>query len=206
MLFELLCAERPDKSSAESTIQLSARSGIVARTSPATRSASNTSVDAFGGDDADLLADGDAEVLREHGPDHDLAARHVVPALDELLLHVEDAEVTLGLDAAHDDGLLRAAPLGERRADDRGRHGHDARHPLELPHAAGPLIDRAQALRRLLHRARELGRAVVPRERARGLVGDAHGDVRLRPEGLVDQARLQARDERREEHDHAHAD
>src|SRR5690606_34488890 len=89
-----------------------------------------------------------------------------------------------------------------RRAGHHGAHGDDAGRALHRLEDAGPLLDAARALWRLLDGAQH----GALEHRRDALVRRTHHDMRLAAEGLLDEALLERGDEAREEDEHGHAD
>ncbi len=154
--------------------------------------------------EAQLVADARAEILGELDADDDVGGADVEFAGDDLLGERDHPEVGLRFDARDRDRLVGVAAHGKAGAGNDRRDGDHVRHPLDLHADLLPLVDRTQLLRPRLHLRRYEGR-LTRAQRPRHLVGRQDHDRRLVVERAADDVGLQARQQRRHEHDDAAA-
>jgi hypothetical protein len=106
---------------------------------------------AAGAGQAQFVAHGHAQVLRQAAANEHVAAGQRKAALHHEAVHVDDAAVGLGLHAQQGHIFVAGAARCKGRAADHGRDGQDAgRRGGQGGHAL-PLVDRAQALLTRLH-------------------------------------------------------
>ncbi len=155
-----------------------------------------------GSRETDAVSHSGPEVLGELDTDDSLGSRQTEGTRRQEALDVDDPKMSYRIHPPHGHGTTGIAAHGEGRARHRRRAGRDLGQRIDSGLHLLPPHDGSRPLRRPDHlRRHDTSRRRVD-QRTGLLVGQANNHVRLCPQGLLDEAHLQAGDQSRQEDDH----